>query len=265
MSYYIKDFIPPILLRYGRRLIKRRYGWHGDYKTWADALEASSGYDSEIILEKVKISLLKVKNGTAVFERDSILFDKIQYSWPITSGLMWAASSCNSDLRVLDVGGSLGSSYFQNLKFTDSLNSVRWGIVEQRKFVEIGKKDFENKILSFHTTIAEGMAIVKPNVILLSSVLSYIETPYELIEELLSYKIQFIFIDRTSFMNRKQDRISIQKVHPSIYPASYPAWIFSEEKFVGFFAEEYDLVEDFEALDGPVDDIFFKGFLFRKK
>lgn len=31
---------------------------------------------------------LKVKRGEAVFERDSVLFDEIQYSWPVTAALI---------------------------------------------------------------------------------------------------------------------------------------------------------------------------------
>jgi len=47
-----------------------------------EAMELSTGYDSERILGKVRDSLLKVKRGEAVYERDSVLFDKVQYSWP---------------------------------------------------------------------------------------------------------------------------------------------------------------------------------------
>ena len=43
-------------------------------------MRMSSGYDSQLILDKVLTSTLKVKNGEAAYERDSVLFDEIQYA-----------------------------------------------------------------------------------------------------------------------------------------------------------------------------------------
>ena len=40
------------------------------------------------IFEKTKQSLLKVKNGEAVYERDSVLFDKKEYPYAIISSLL---------------------------------------------------------------------------------------------------------------------------------------------------------------------------------
>jgi putative methyltransferase (TIGR04325 family) len=74
-------------------------------------VEASTGYDSEIILEKTRDALLKVKNGEAAYERDSVLFDEIQYAWPLLTSLMWVAAQAKGILNVLDFGGSLGTTY----------------------------------------------------------------------------------------------------------------------------------------------------------
>jgi hypothetical protein len=58
---------------------KRKKGmWQGDFQSWNEAQSKTTGYDSEIILEKCKNALLKVKSGEAVYERDSVLFDSIQ-------------------------------------------------------------------------------------------------------------------------------------------------------------------------------------------
>ena len=109
----VRDWIPPIVLRVASRLRKSQ-GFFGDYPTWGEAMRASSGYDAAHILEKVKGALLKVKRGQAIYERDSVLFDRIEYSWPLLTGLLWVASLNENRLSVLDFGGSLGSSYFQN-------------------------------------------------------------------------------------------------------------------------------------------------------
>src|ERR1700686_2222088 len=109
----LRYLLPPIIVDAGRYLLGKKE-FVGNYAAWADAKAASSGYVSDIILEKVKISLQKVKNGEAQFERDSVLFDKIEYSWPLLAGLLWVASREGNRLNLVDFGGSLGSSYYQN-------------------------------------------------------------------------------------------------------------------------------------------------------
>ena len=145
MRQFIKSLIPPILFNLLKRLRPNKYGWRGSYSTWEEAKKVSIGYDSKEILQKVRASLLKVKNKEAVFERDSVIFDKIQYSWPLLAGLMYACVKSKGELRVLDFGGSLGSTYFQNKKFLDEIDEVSWSIVEQKHFVDVGKKDFKDR------------------------------------------------------------------------------------------------------------------------
>lgn len=112
----IKKVTPPIFLDIFKRKISK-YGFFGNFSTRKDAVNASTGYNSDEIIKKVKESLLKVKSGEAIYERDSVLFDKINYSWPLLAGLLWIASQKADRLNLIDFGGSLGSSYFQNRKF----------------------------------------------------------------------------------------------------------------------------------------------------
>jgi hypothetical protein len=80
--------------------------WQGDYHSWNEALSKTTGYDTEIILEKCKNALLKVKNGEAVYERDSVIFDTIQYSWALLCCLQKVAIENNNNLYIIDFGGS---------------------------------------------------------------------------------------------------------------------------------------------------------------
>ena len=93
------------------------YGWYGDYINWHEAKKKCLGYDASSILDKIKIATSKVKSGEAKYERDSILFSDVEYSWPLLSALMWVSSMQKGRISTLDFGGSLGSSYFQNKKF----------------------------------------------------------------------------------------------------------------------------------------------------
>jgi putative methyltransferase (TIGR04325 family) len=248
------DWLPPVLARQLRRLSRLGGGitFEGPFATWDEAAKYSSGYEGAQILEKVLAATLKVKRGEAVFERDSVLFDEIQYAWPVTAGLLWATAREGGRLSVLDFGGSLGSSYFQNRKFLEALPSVRWSVVEQAHFVEAGRQHIQDERLVFYPTIGECVAVEKPNVVLLSSVLQYLEDPYAVLDELVRSGAEIILVDRTSFHDGENDFLAVQKVGEAIYPASYPLWIFSKNNFMNHSSEFFDLVTEWLSPEGFV-------------
>lgn len=256
----LKNVIPPGLRS---RIRGIRYGWHGNYDSWKEAGAHCTGYDSSEILNTVRKSMEKIRAGEAVYERDSVIFDKIQYSHPLLSSLMWIAALNRGELNIIDFGGSLGTTYFQNRIFLDSLPSVKWCIVEQPLFVQAGKESFSSDKLRFFESIEECRAEYRIDAVLFSSVLQYLEKPYQMINSVLSKNFRFIIIDRTPFISGK-DRITVQRVPPSIYRASYPCWFFNEEKFVSFFSPEYKMIMEFPALDSANIKSEFKGFLFAK-
>lgn len=265
---FINDCIPPLLKQLYQRLV-RGVGYFGDYLSWDEACRASSGYDSDLILQQVKEALLKVKTGEAVYERDSVLFDRIHYSWPLLAGLLWIASRNGNRLSLIDFGGSLGSSYFQNREFLSHLDELQWSIIEQEKFVQCGRESFADRQLRFYNTIEECMTERVTDAVLLSGVLPYLERPYDILTEIVERGFLYIIIDRTPFIERDEDRITVQKVPAEIYRASYPAWIFSREKFFAFFAAKYELTIEFDALAGAIplgDDMARdEGFIFRRR
>jgi putative methyltransferase (TIGR04325 family) len=100
--------------------------------------------------------------------------------------------------------------------------------------------------------------------------LQYLETPYALLEKVKAFSFPFILIDRTGFMGGAEDRLTIQRVPPTIYPASYPCWFFSRRKFTSFFEDAYELVEEFDALAGVMhldgkEVALDKGFILKRR
>src|SRR6478672_1545505 len=150
----------------------------GDYSTWPEALAASSGYLPEFI-ERTRQAALRVKNGEAVYERDSVLFDEVQYSFPLLAGLLRAAIENEGRLTVFDFGGGFGTSYFQCRRFLKPLHNIRWLIVDQPTHVEYGLRDFQTDELRFFRTIPDVFAGHRPDVLLLSGVLPYVPSPYD--------------------------------------------------------------------------------------
>lgn len=241
----------------------------GNYSNWEEAANICSGYDSDIIIEKVRDSLQLVRDGKAIYERDSVIFNEIQYSQPLLIGLLFASSLSGGKLKVLDFGGSLGSSYYQNRKFLSKLKFVEWSIVEQEKIVSIGKSEFENREIKFFETIIEAVKLRKPETALLSSVLPYIKNPYEVLGLIKSFKFQTILIDRTPFFVEDfPDRITIETVPPEVYSAQYPAWFFNYSRFLDFLSDTYELVEAFESNDrySLIDaKIIYRALIFMRK
>ena len=267
MKNIVKGLLPPILLTFLRKLRRdRAVRIEGSYSNWDEATRNSFGYSSQKILKKVLDSTLKVQSGEAVYERDSIIFDRIQYSWPVTAALMLSAASNRGELSVLDFGGSLGSSYFQNKKFLEKLPSIKWSIIEQLNFVEKGKEFIQNEKIKFYNTIDECLLSERPNVALLSSVLQYLEHPFEILESIMSINLEYIIIDRTPFLNNDEDdQIKIQITPESIYSASYPIRLFNKSNLIKIFKTHgYNIEVDFLSLDKISPIATWEGMILRR-
>lgn len=247
----IKAVSPPLLVSAYKKWNKK-YGFFGDYSSWEEALADSTGYSSDMILKKVKHSMLQVRDGKVAYERDSVLFEKIEYSFPALAALLKVALASNGTLNVLDFGGSLGSSYYQCKNMLPEVTKISWNVVEQPQFVECGSDYFQNDCLHFYTSIDDCVSENSINLVLLSGVIQYLETPYQFIQTLLEYEFPYILIDITAFFKEgRQERLTVQKVDPSIYAASYPAWILSESKLANLISKKYRLLFDFDSLDSP--------------
>lgn len=233
----------------------------------------SGGYESEAILDKTKNALLKVKNGEAAYERDSVLFEKKVYPYSVISALLYSVVECGNQLNVIDFGGSLGSTYYQVRDLIPPAVRLHWSVVEQENYVRCGQSFFEDAILKFHFTIEESMKAQKADILLLSSVLQYLEKPHDFLEEIKKYDFKYIIVDRTAFiMADRPDRLTLQVVPPEIYEAHYPAWFFNEKRLLQHF-EGYEVKMEFESFvpgeqEMEIDHVkagYDKGFFLIKR
>jgi putative methyltransferase (TIGR04325 family) len=268
-----KVFIPPIFLAVYRRLCGKGIRFEGHYESWKDAALRSTGYDADLILNKVSDAITKVKNGEAVFERDSVLFDKVEHSFPLLAALLRIAVEHHNRLDLLDFGGSLGSSYFQCKYFLPDNLKLNWCVIEQKNFVDRGREAFSSEELHFFSSIAECGGQYKPHVILFASVLQYLEKIDQIIDEAIATGAQYIVIDRTPFHKLPSDWLCVQKVPADIYNASYPCAILSESRLHRYLAKHFELIAEFDALGGkghvqaglrqiPFE---YKGMIWRKR
>ena len=266
MNNFLKQFAPPIL----KRIVKYRFkeGWHGNYPNWETAKTVTTGYEAGSIIDRVRTSALKAKRGEVAFERSALTYEHTEVNFQILTALLFAAIHSHNRLVVLDYGGSLGSVYYQMKPFLSGISSIRWCIVEQPAFVEVGRKEFEDEELHFFNSPEECLEVYEPTLILFSSSLQYIPDPYKVIEELFKYEIPYFLLDRTAFVEQQTDRLTIQKVPPAYYDASYPCWFLSRPKFLNFMSSHYGLKGEFKNeiyLQLGLEQLRYEGMWFERR
>lgn len=244
------------------------FGYSNRFDNWLQAKGQTDGYQDPHIAKTVAAAAKKVLAGSAIYERDSVVFDHREFSFPLATALLWIASRTQGQLRVLDFGGGLGTSFFQNIPFTQWIANLEWSIVEQPSFVEQARALFVEQPLAFFTSLAEGIQAARPHLALLSSSLQYVETPYQVLREIVDARIEVVMIDRTLFSTESSDYATQQHVPQEIFSAVIPAWIFSQHKFVEFMQQDYRMLSEFPAfkstanLDRDMRNLRELGYLF---
>lgn len=230
----------------------------------------SEGYDSPEILLAVSKSADSVARGEGSFERDAVVFKEPIMAWDVTAFMMWSAARNNGVLNVLDFGGSLGSLYFQNKLFLDTLNSVSWIIVEQPAFAAEGNRKFQSEELSFFSEINNIPKGFCPDIIFFGSSLQYVESPLEILNQAIDLSPQTIVIHRTPFIDSGTNSLTVQKVPSSVYHVSYPMWIFSHDLIVKMLSSKYKLVwyeftSEGRTITSKKIEFKFKTLVFEKR
>ena len=276
---FFKLLIPPILWKLilgqkklfwdNRNFISQVGGFKYGFTSFESAeaflaTEASQGYSSQDFIKKLQESASLVRDGKAVYERDTFVFDEIIYSWPLVSSLFMAANR-QQILRIIDFGGGLGSSFRQNEKLLNLIDiQVKWTILEQPLIADIGRKYFENDSLSFSSNINE-LTGEKIDLFLLSGSLCYIRNPYQLIEQIISIKPRYIVLDRTPFIDGENDSYGLQYVPASIFEASYPITFFARNKMFDVLSSNYTLIAKWISDDQPDNKSTSEGSLWSLK
>lgn len=260
----VKNITPPILLKLLKKNFFKNHKAFTTYPSWKEAQKASTGYDEDNFIEKLRNSAKLVFDEKEIYERDTVIFNKIQYSWPLLASLIFASSKCKT-LKIIDFGGALGTSYHQNKRFLSKIHKdFKWRIVEQSKLVNIGKQEFTDKFVSFYNTIEEASED-QVNVVFFGGSICYLENPYNYLEAAIKTKAPYIIIDRTPIIRDLDDTFAVQHVHSSMYEASYPIRNFSYANFVKPFEKEYILIEEWTCdLQGDSESTAM-GFIFERK
>ena len=200
---------PPIVWRLVRRG-RRRGPLDGPFASWETAAQqAFTGWDSPAIVEQALAAALKVRDGAAAFERDSVARDRIIYSPAILAALLLAADRYRR-LDVIDFGGGLGSNYFQNVKLIRALSGLptSWNVVERAPLARIGAEQFQTDQLRFHDEL--GAVRVEHPVLLFTGSLQYVADAFGLLETAMAMT-DIIALDRVLVWAEPKHGIFVQR------------------------------------------------------
>ncbi len=229
------------MISFFKKIIRKKIYFSGPFENWEIAERNSTGYDSEEIFQKVKKSALFIKKNKKGYERDSVISYESDYDQYILKIFDLYSDQINKKINILDFGGSIGSLYFKYKKKLK--NKFLWSIIEQKKFVDEGKKNFQNEELNFFYNIDDYLNLHNPDIVLASSSLQYLKNYKEVLKKIIESNAKFIIILKTPFSKKNNDEIYIQKPLKHIYNSTYPCWIFSQINFVSNFLDKYDLDE----------------------
>ncbi|MNY08418.1 hypothetical protein D3C86_1412720 [compost metagenome] len=251
----LKRVIPPGAWQLLKRLKPRTWGFFGDYPTYEAALAAcgGEGYHSEEIVAKTLEGLRQLR---ATCEAAPERCDARTQSVLAALVLPLTGRKIADRLRVLDFGGALGNLYVQVSRFLPPGLEVRWDVVETPVTAQAGKRHLADAHLTFSADLAEHEADAY-DVVISSSCLQYTDQPVETFARLCRLSTDFILLNRVPLIPGEKDRLTIQKTHPSVYSATYPAWFFSEAHWLRLFEEHgfvvrmrWQVPEDQLELDG---------------
>ena len=206
------------IVRFILPTVKSQLRLTGPYASYEAALAHSSGYDSPLILAKVKHAVVEVLEGKAVYERDGTAFATMPQRLKLRELLL---NYLSPTANVVDFGGGLGGTFINNRDLVSV--GQHWAVIEQPAFVTAGEKlahDYELP-LEFHNNLhGLGRSI---DLLILSSVLPYLPSPYEILQQVLKLSPKLILIDRTAFIDHGEEVWWVQD-EPSYYgtPISYP-------------------------------------------
>ena len=255
---YILSFFKPVPIKFLEGFL-----------SWSEAQnKIDKDYADERIIKNCKNAAIKVLNGEACYERDGVVFQENSFNDLFLASLV--SMKMNISIRILDIGGSLGSLYLQHKSILDKFEELEWIILEQKEFVREGNQIFTDKRLKFIESLSDLDGNNKFDIIILSSSIQYFEDIETIINDVKSIKSKIILFLRTPFHEGKNHEIMIQQSKIGIKSA-YPLRILSRKKFIKSFKEGYEIiVENASNIEMPFysnknTKIIFKNFLLERK
>jgi putative methyltransferase (TIGR04325 family) len=236
------------------------------YSNWQTAEKQCDGYAAPAILESIVSASRSVSRGDALYDRDGVTYRNFDENTHLIAALRHVLAT-KGRFDVLDYGGALGSLYRQHRWFLSEYAAVNWCVVEQKAFVETGKKLFENNKLKFAASLSDAFRLFQPNIVVISNALHRVERPFEVLHEIAELDIPYLFIDQMPIIKAAESRITHSVFPARKCKASYPSWLFGETIMKEKLQQYYRILNEFDAQDAklPSNGARHLGFFCEKK
>ena len=197
--------------------------------TWADAVRTAYGYQDPGVITSALSAHGEVHDHKLATHVDARTLQ-------IAAALSKLCTNWSSDLtvRILDIGGADGRHERLIRPLLHGLN-FEWTVLETAGMVEnLGRLPADTNRLTWITDISQYVG--SADVVLMSSVLQYVEKPYELLEEA-SKRGRFLLINRLPLIDSDDDVPTVQHLRMYGHRGSYPAWFLSRRRLLGCVEE----------------------------
>lgn len=210
-------------------------------KNWECAVSKSSGYQSHQTIRAIKGSDPVVSMGISkVFLGGRYQ----QVASAILSGLNAEKLKLDSSIRVLDIGGGLGEYFFL---LRDNIPNIKfeWLILETHSICQLAKTEHSD-VPDISWTDALTDLNQAFDIVLLSSVIQYLEKPFELIETAM-HKAPMLIFNRLPLSSKAYNRVCIQR--PGLFESkgSYPLHILSEGLFLSYLSTHGHIISRWQV------------------
>ena len=214
----LQQVLPPVVRRLSRSVLSGVIGFTRA-KSWQDAASRSAGYEDDLVIST------SARPSTPQ-PSESVSGRELQVLAALFVGL---PSESGAAVRVLDVGGARGELFYLVRRMRPDLR-LDWTVLETPKFTRLMTpvtsgdshlrwiENFEPKPLQYDLAI-------------LSSVLQYLEDPGSTLMKA-AVAARMLLINRIPLIQDNEDVPTVQHLRMYGHRGSYPAWFFSEERFI---------------------------------
>lgn len=178
----------------------------------------------------------------------------------LVAALAYIALCSKGQLRVLDFGGGSGGVYWDTIPFLPPSVKVSWSVVDQNEQITLAKKHLGQYPLKYFYTTTEAEKNEKPDVILLSGVLQYIEDPDFISACLDQTTASFVIIARLPIQHSGEDYVTIQHIPKALaIRRTFPVWKFDYDKMMKRMSDRLELIWQADVSDcGPAKLMLLK-------
>jgi putative methyltransferase (TIGR04325 family) len=226
--------LPPVLFDAVRRGLGSRGlrpPFEGVFGTYAEAVTAAGGggYQNPAIIEgtirrtrevraEVAANPLGLLNGTTMQTLAAVLS---------------AFGTAPRELHVLDFGGAMGTHYYALSPVLKTRFRLKWTVCETPATARAAAAEFQTEELQFVDSLDRVSS--RPDLVLCSGSLQYVEDPGEFLGRLLALS-DVLIMNRTAIVARESDTVMVQNVNSDVYQARFAAWFLSEQRLLARLA-----------------------------